>query len=662
MNALKNNLKAWRFSPSTPRWIVFIIDVIFSGAAIALAFILLHDFYFNRIPPGIFYRVAGLIIFLRSVSFLIGRTYASIVRYTGITDILHIFYILTWGSLLFCLLNILYYLIHGHPYVSFSVLCIEYLLLINVMIVSRLLLRWLFMQSTNNEKGKKNVIIYGSDDYALMAKSALDKVEQESCSVVGFIDSNGKMSGKILKGVKVYAFSSLKNLLIHHKVNKVIIAQKSFTGEKKRILIETCLQHDVSVLEVPRFEKWINGELSMHHIKNVKIEDLLERGEIQMNKEKVRRQLLNKVVMVTGAAGSIGSEIVRQLVHFHPASIVLFDQAESPLHEMELELKSDLHFERCHVEMGDVRDRKRVEEVFKLYKPDIVYHAAAYKHVPMVEMHPVEGVKTNVMGTKNVADLAVKHGCDVFVMISTDKAVNPTNVMGASKRVAEIYTQSFNQVSSTRFITTRFGNVLGSSGSVIPRFKKQIEEGGPVTVTDPEITRFFMTIPEACRLVLQASVFGQGGEIFVFEMGESVKIVDLARKMIKLYGLQIGKDIQIKFTGLRPGEKLYEEMLNLKETTLPTVHERIKIAKVREYKYEEVAEWMERLDATLREQDNKAIVKQMKYMVPEFKSQNSPVYEAIDIQIENEKEMTHIHEIVDADTPEGQSSPVASNQ
>jgi FlaA1/EpsC-like NDP-sugar epimerase len=625
------------------------IDVAFSIGAIMLAFTISNDFYFNRIAPGVFYRVAGLIILLRGLSFLMGKTYASIVRYTGIADILRIFYILTLGSLVFGLLDVIYYFICGYLYISLSVLCIEYMLLINMMIFSRLLLRWLFIQSTNGEKGKKNVIIYGSDEYALMAKAALDKVEGESYSVLGFIDSGGKTNGKILKGIKVYAFTALKDLLTRHKVHKVIIAQKSFTGEKKRTLIEICLQHDVTVLEVPRFEKWIHGELSMHHIKSVKIEDLLERGEIQMDKENVRKQLLNKVVMVTGAAGSIGSEIIRQLVHFRPASIVLFDQAESPLYDIELELKGDLHFDQCHIEIGDVRDRERVEELFKRYQPDIVYHAAAYKHVPMIEMHPREGVKTNVLGTKNVADCAVAYRCATFVMVSTDKAVNPTNVMGASKRIAEIYTQSLNRISDTRFITTRFGNVLGSTGSVIPRFKKQIEEGGPVTVTDPEITRFFMTIPEACRLVLQASALGEGGEIFVFEMGESVKIVDLARKMIKLYGLQLGRDIQIKFTGLRPGEKLYEEVLSVKETTLPTVHKRIKRAKVREYEYKEVLTWIGRLDAALHGTDNHAVIRQMKYMVPEFKSQNSPAYEAIDLQIENEEREHHIHEISDGE-------------
>jgi FlaA1/EpsC-like NDP-sugar epimerase len=612
------------------------IDVVFSVLAIGLAFVIMHDFYFNRIPVGLFYRAAGIVVLLRSVSFLAGKTHASIVRYTGISDILRIFNVLTLGLFVLFLLNAAHYATRGTVYVSFSVLCIEYLLLINMMIVSRLALRWIFSQSTNGEKRKKNVLIYGSDEYALMAKTALDKVEGEF--VLGFIDSGNKMNGKTLKGVKVYAFSSLKKLLATHKISKVIIAQKSIAGEKKRELIEICLTHNITVLEIPRFERWVNGELAAHHLKNVKIEDLLQRGEIHMDGDNVRKQLVNKVVMVTGAAGSIGSEIVRQLVHFGPASIVLFDQAESPLYDIELELKGDLRFNSCRVEMGDVRDRDRVEDLFKRYRPDIVYHAAAYKHVPMVEMHPVEGVKTNVMGTKNVADFAVKYDCGAFVMISTDKAVNPTNVMGASKRIAEIYTQSFNRVATTRFITTRFGNVLGSSGSVIPRFKKQIEEGGPVTVTDPEVTRFFMTIPEACRLVLQASAFGQGGEIFVFEMGESVKIVDLARKMIRLYGLQVGKDIHIEFTGLRPGEKLYEEVLDLKETTLPTVHERIKMAKVREYKYEEVLEWMKQLDEVLQEGNNRAVVKQMKRVVPEFKSKNSPAYEAIDIQLETEKE------------------------
>lgn len=383
----------------------------------------------------------------------------------------------------------------------------------------------------------------------------------------------------------------------------------------------------------------------MQHIRNIKIEDLLERSVIHIDETNLRKQLLNKVVLVTGAAGSIGSEIVRQLTHFKPSLIVLFDQAESPLYDIELELKEDFSCSDYKIEIGDIRDRRRVEGIFSTYHPDIVYHAAAYKHVPMMEKHPLESVKTNVFGTKNVADCAVKYGAKRFVMISTDKAVNPTNVMGASKRIAEIYTQSLNKVADTCFITTRFGNVLGSNGSVIPRFKKQIEAGGPITVTHPDITRFFMTIPEACQLVLQAGALGNGGEIFVFDMGKSVRIVDLARKMIKLSGYEVGKDIHIVFTGLRPGEKLYEEVLNVKETTLPTVHERIKIAKVREYNYADVKASIERLHQALEMGDNFGVVRQMKYIVPEFKSKNS-VFETIDFQIEEESAAHKMDEVL----------------
>ncbi len=401
-------------------------------------------------------------------------------------------------------------------------------------------------------------------------------------------------------------------------------------------MIETCLKYNVNVLEVPQFESWINGELNIKHIKNIKIEDLLDRGVIELDDQALRKQLLNKVILVTGAAGSIGSEMVRQLTYFKPSRIILFDEAESPLYDIQLELSEKFRFNDFVIEMGDVRDYARVESIFVKYKPDIVYHAAAYKHVPMVELLPIEGVKTNIFGTKNVADLAVRFGCDKFVMISTDKAVNPTNVMGCTKRIAEIYIQSLNSRSKTCFITTRFGNVLGSNGSVIPRFTRQIEEGGPVTVTHPDITRFFMTIPEACQLVLQAGALGEGGEIFVFDMGESVKIVDLARKMIKLSGFEVGKDIHIVFTGLRPGEKLYEEVLNVKETTLPTPHKRIKRAKVREYDFEEIKNEVIKLQAVVETGKTFDVVRQMKLIVPEFISKNS-IYEEIDFRLEASK-------------------------
>ncbi|MES2396079.1 MAG: nucleoside-diphosphate sugar epimerase/dehydratase, partial [Bacteroidota bacterium] len=374
---------------------------------------------------------------------------------------------------------------------------------------------------------------------------------------------------------------------------------------------------------------WINGELSFKQIKKVQIEELLGRDPILLDKEDIQKQLTGKVILVTGAAGSIGSEIVRQLIPFRPKKIILVDQAESPLYDMELELY-DKHKEQSYeVVMGDIRNKERMDNVFRTFKPQIVFHAAAYKHVPMMENNPSESILTNVLGTKTLADLSVEHKVERFVMVSTDKAVNPTNVMGASKRIAEIYTQSLSKVSNTKFITTRFGNVLGSSGSVIPRFRQQIENGGPVTITHPDITRYFMTIPEACQLVLEAGAMGKGSEIFIFDMGQSIKIVDLAMKMIKLSGLVLDKDISITYTGLRPGEKLYEELLADHENTLPTHHKQIMVAQVKEYNFDEITSTVNELIALFDKQDNKLIVKKMKLLVPEFKSNNS-VYEALD--------------------------------
>ena len=480
-------------------------------------------------------------------------------------------------------------------------------------------------------------MICGSDEYGVIAKHAMDRADDAMYNVVAFVDTENRRAGKVLEGVRIYRSEALGELLERNEVDRVVIAKKQISPERKREIVEVCLKHEVQVLEVPRFENWVNGKLTMQHIRNIRIEDLLERSVIRVDESDLKRQLLNRVVLVTGAAGSIGSEIVRQLTRFRPGLIVLFDQAESPLYDVELELKEAFSFAAYKVEIGDIRDEERVDGIFRKYRPEVVYHAAAYKHVPMMENHPREGVKTNVLGTKHVADCAVRYGAKRFVMVSTDKAVNPTNVMGATKRVAEIYTQSLNGVSPTCFITTRFGNVLGSNGSVIPRFKKQIEAGGPVTVTHPDITRFFMTIPEACQLVLQAGVLGKGGEIFVFDMGRSVRIVDLARKMIKLSGYEVGRDVHIVFTGLRPGEKLYEEVLNEQETTMPTVHERINIARVREYRYAEVEEAIRRLQVALSSGDDFTVVRALKYIVPEFKSRNS-MFEAIDLEIEEESE------------------------
>ena len=377
------------------------------------------------------------------------------------------------------------------------------------------------------------------------------------------------------------------------------------------------------MLSVPPVSKWINGELSLNQLKSIQIEQLLERNAIKLDVSLIEQQLQNKVILVTGAAGSIGSELVRQILHFNPKKVVLLDNAESPLHEISLELSEKYTDEKFEVVMGDVRNPDRMRNVFNSFKPQVVYHAAAYKHVPMMENNPSESILTNVLGTKIVADLAVEFKIEKFVLISTDKAVNPTNVMGASKRIAEIYTQSLGKKTGIKFITTRFGNVLGSNGSVIPRFRKQIEQGGPITVTHPDITRFFMTIAEASQLVLEAGCMGEGGEIFVFDMGKQIKIVDLARKMIQLSGLNEERDIKIVYTGLRPGEKLYEELLASAENTMPTHHPQILIGKVKQYNFEEIAQKIETLISLFHSQNNIDSVTAMKNLVPEFKSNNS---------------------------------------
>ena len=617
----------------TPRWIIFAIDVCLSLFSIAIACLVLTNFQLDKIVWSSLMKILGVVMGVRVVSFVLGRTYSGIIRYTGTEDVLRIFYVLTAGELVLLLFNAGFFIFGQTFFIPLGFLLIEYMVLMCVMTVSRLFVKITFAQYLDAEKVKKNVIICGSDEYGMMAKHALDNAVDASYNILAFVDMNDKKAGKVLEGVKIYKSQALSYLLKRYNVDKVVIAKKLLAQDKKRKLIETCLKYNVNVLEVPQFESWINGELNIRHIKNIKIEDLLDRGVIELDDNALRKQLLNKTILVTGAAGSIGSEIVRQLTRFKPARIILFDEAESPLYDIQLELSEKFRFNDYVIEMGDVREYQRVENIFVKYKPDIVYHAAAYKHVPMVELLPLEGIKTNVFGTQNVADLAVKYDVDKFVMISTDKAVNPTNVMGCTKRIAEIYIQSLNAKSKTSFITTRFGNVLGSNGSVIPRFTKQIEAGGPVTVTHPDITRFFMTIPEACQLVLQAGALGEGGEIFVFDMGESVKIVDLARKMIKLSGFEVGKDIHIVFTGLRPGEKLYEEVLNIKETTLPPPHKRIKRAKVREYDFEEIKSEMKELGEIMKEGNTFEVVRKMKLIVPEFKSKNS-VYEEIDFQLE----------------------------
>ena len=479
----------------------------------------------------------------------------------------------------------------------------------------------------NSSKNNENILIYGSGVSGLITKRTIEKDTETNYEIIGFIDDSNKLSNTRLQGTKIYHTSKLESLITENNIKKIILAIQKPNFENKQKIIDICIRHSVEILTVPSAKNWINGDFSTSQIKTINIEELLGRTPIYLSPEKISEELNNKKILVTGAAGSIGSGIVKQLALYQPLKIILLDQAESPLYELEQELKQskpDLSFE---VVIGDVSNIVRMNRLYEFYKPEIVFHAAAYKHVPLMEDNPSEAVYTNILGTKNLVDLSLKHHVEKFVLISTDKAVNPTNVMGASKRIAEIYAQNSSN-NKTKFITTRFGNVLGSNGSVIPLFKRQIEQGGPITITDKRVTRFFMTIPEACQLVLEAGAMGNGGEIFVFDMGEPIKIVDLAKKMIKLSGLEEGKDIEIKVTGLRPGEKLYEELLSKEENTVPTHHPKILIAKVRNSDSETKID-IDTLIQLFDSQNNIEIVKLMKKIVPEYISNNSE-FETLD--------------------------------
>ena len=618
------------FQRNTPRWIIFFIDMGICLLSLILAYLVRFNFSIPKVEIAAFPLVFGIVLCIRAGSFYFSKTYQGIVKYTSSKDAQRIFIVISIGSIVYAVINcVFYYLINRTFPIPFSIIIIDYMATAFLMISLRVMFKALYLELTNPNKEKRSVIIFGAGESGIITKRTLDRDAGTKYKVLGFIDDDIKKQGKKLEGAAIYSISRLNNLLQENDVSNLIISVQSLSPSKKQEIVDICLNYNTKVLNVPPVSNWINGELSFRQIKKVQIEELLEREPIQLSKENIQKQVSNKTILVTGAAGSIGSEIVRQIIRFNPKKIILLDQAESPLYEMEMELFDKYKQQSYEIVMGDIRNKERMENVFKTFQPEIVFHAAAYKHVPMMENNPSESIFTNVSGTKNLADLAVQYKAEKFVMVSTDKAVNPTNVMGASKRIAEIYAQSLGKNSNTKFITTRFGNVLGSNGSVIPRFRQQIENGGPITITDPNITRFFMTIPEACQLVLEAGAMGQGGEIFIFDMGESVKIIDLAKKMVKLSGLVLDKDIRIVFTGLRPGEKLYEELLADQENTVPTHHKQIMIAKVKEYDFEFISSSIHQLIELFDKQDNQVIVKKMKELVPEFKSNNS-VYEKLD--------------------------------
>lgn len=615
----------------TPRWIVLAIDTAIVFVALVMSYLLRFDFSIPETEIATFHVVIPLVLGTRVVSFLIARIPWAIVRYMSQRDAMRILITIIGGTVFFYAFNqVTYHFVNGLYYLPHSIILIEFLTTTFGLVSSRLIYKALYTEIKNPSREKANVIIYGAGESGLITKRTLDRDAGSNLRVKAFVDDDESKSGRKLEGSTIYHTSELSELLEKKDIEQVIISIQNISPARKEEIVEICLSHNTKVLNVPPVTNWINGQLSLRQMRKVQIEELLGRDQIRLDEQNISDQLKGKRVLITGAAGSIGSEVARQVARFKPAMLVLLDQAESPLYELEMECLENYPDVKSEVVMADVRNAERMNRVFEHFKPQIVYHAAAYKHVPMMELNPSEAVLTNVQGTRIVADLSSLFNVEKFVMVSTDKAVNPTNVMGASKRIAEIYTQSLNnQIKGTRFVTTRFGNVLGSTGSVIPRFRQQIENGGPVTITDPEITRYFMTIPEACRLVVEAGCMGKGGEIFIFDMGKSVKIIDLAKKMIALSGLELGKDIDIVVTGLRPGEKLYEELFNNKENTIPTHHEKILIAKVKEYDYDLVKKNVNELVSLFGSQNNTDIVRKMKEMVPEYVSNNSE-YEKLD--------------------------------
>jgi len=611
-----------------PRWVIIVLDVFIVAFSTFLGFALRFNFdleqiYAFNLEWGVLTNSLACLL-----SLFVTKSYAGIVRYTGLRDGLRVLYTLILTHLITSSVNLLYYYRFDNNLIPYSVILISLLASFVFMFQYRLLIKNIFSYYRNLYKEKQNVAIFGAGQMGMMTKHLLDDDSHSKYKVAVFFEDDANKVGKEINGTLIYSFNKMANVVTRYNLKELIIAVQTLSLDRKNEIVDHCLMHGIKVRTVPTLDKWVKGELSLNQIKDINIDDLLERDSIKLNNDIVADQIGSKRILITGAAGSIGSELVWQLVKYKPDELVLVDQSESALYEVYREIKNNDESFKVYAYVADITESKRIESIFHNHTPHIIYHAAAYKHVPFMEDNVSEAVRCNVLGTRNLANSARNNGVEKFVMVSTDKAVNPTNVMGCSKRIAEIYVQSLNQFEGTKFITTRFGNVLGSNGSVIPYFKKQIAHGGPVTVTHPDITRFFMTISEACELVIEAGAMGKGGEIFLFDMGKSVKIIDLAKKMIRLSGYEPYEDIDIVFTGLRKGEKLYEELLANKENSLPTHHEKILIGKVKKCRFETINHQVEAIEILIKEGNfddilDYSLVQRMKEIVPEFISKGS---------------------------------------
>nr|WP_293300175.1 nucleoside-diphosphate sugar epimerase/dehydratase [Allomuricauda sp.] len=618
-NYLLNNNKHY-----ASKWTVLFIDLCIVAVSFILAYFIRFNLSFNFDVQRLWTQLP-IVVLLFLAAFLISGSYKGVVRHTGIKDVYAIFNavcLASIGTIAIILLNRYMEFVDSFT-IPLSIIIINSLLTFITLTASRYVFKICYESLMNrNETPTKNLIIYGAGESGIITYNTLTNHSKMKARVVGFVDNNLQKVGKQINGVKVYDKSILtEDFVRFNNISEVIFSIQTIRPKQLRTLVNEIVDLPVKVKIVPPVEDWINGELKVSQIKRVQIEDLLDRPPITIKNSKVMKDFEDKVIMVTGGAGSIGSELVRQICKYNYRSLIVVDQAESPLYDLQQELKQLGFFNFIPI-VSDIRDKNKMRMLFEEHRPDRIFHAAAYKHVPLMEQNPYEAVKINVAGTKTIVDLAVEYDVDKFVFVSTDKAVNPTNVMGATKRIAEMYISCRQQEGKTKFVTTRFGNVLGSNGSVIPLFRKQMEKGGPLTVTHKDITRYFMTIPEASQLVLEAGAMGKGGEIFIFDMGESVKIMDLAKNMIRLSGLHYPDDIDIKITGLRPGEKLYEELLANGENTLPTYHDKIMISKVRDIDYTKTRTMIDELCiSNLFFKDN--VVQLMKSIVPEYISNNS---------------------------------------
>lgn len=622
-----------------PRWLVLCIDLSIVFVSIMLTYSVVSQLTSNFYPLFTAYQRTTIILVVHGVFFILFKTYAGLIRHSSTVDALKLFLAtgFTFGFLICG--NYIFYIIKGEKIYLTVGLLLNSFISFTLLYMFRIVVKRMYeyFKSAMSDTKTMRAYILGLNENSIAVVSALDMESPKRFEVVGFLSkktANKRL--RVLDKPVVYYSDRFISKLKTANATALIFTEDYFGFEEKYEIVKDCLNNNIKVFTIPQLSDWVEGDAVSKEIKSFQIEDLLNRNPIELSDEVKQKQISGKTVLVTGGAGSIGSEIVRQLASYEPERLIVLDQAETPLHNLSLELSvnfSDVPFEYY---LCDVRNKERLEMLFDSYAIDYVYHAAAYKHVPIVEDNPHEAILTNILGTKNVADLSIRFGVTHFVMISTDKAVNPTNVMGASKRAAELYVQSlfFDQHSSfkTKFITTRFGNVLGSNGSVVPLFKKQIEKGGPITITHPEIIRYFMTIPEACQLVLEAGVMGDGGEIFVFDMGKPVKIKDLADRMIQLAGYIPEQDIQIIYTGLRPGEKLYEELLSDGSTVKPTHHKKILISKdvEQDFKYVEAA--INTIITSADAGSSDEVVLELKKLVINFKSNNS-VFEKLDKQL-----------------------------